>query len=242
MTDISEKKSPSTESPSPVAEPATGVYGWYLDEDKEDNRSFRASMAVAVAVHMAFLFATIPTLASKEIEEPQQKVVRLAPTPKFKKPPVTEKKVQEPRKKKVPIPAKEPDREEPWVDDIEQVVEVPYEFDDVPWDMIPDPPPEPEPEGPIRVGGKVKPPVREHFVKPRYTEIARKARIQGAVIVEAVIGKDGRVKSTKVLKGQPFGLSEQAVEAMEQWTFKPSTLNGKPVEVIYVLTTHFQLN
>lgn len=242
MTNI-EKKTTDSGPPKPATvAPPTGVYGWYLDEDKEDNRSLRASMVVALIVHVAFLFATIPTLASKEVEEPQQKYVRLAPTPKFKKPPVVEKQILEPRHKKVPIPAKEPDKEEPWVDDIVEEVEVPIDLTDTLLGELPGPPPEPEPTGPIRVGGQIKPPVRTHTVQPRYTEVARKARIQGTVIVEAVIGKDGRVQSTKVLKGLPFGLADEAVKAVEQWTFKPSTLNGKPVEVIYVLTAHFELN
>ena len=236
-----EKKAGSEpQKPVPTAEPATGVYGWYLDEDKEDGRSLRTSMVVALVVHVAFLFATIPTLASKEIEEPAQKLVRLAPTPKFKKPPVTEKKILEPRTTSMPMPSRDPDKIEPWVQDVDVDVEPPFVPIDTLIGELPGPPP--GPTGPIRVGGNIKAPVRLHHVLPQYTEIARKTRTQGTVIVEAVIGKDGRVRSTKVLKGLPFGLDDEAVKAVRQWTFEPSTLNGKPVEVIYVLTTHFQLN
>ena len=106
---------------------------------------------------------------------------------------------------------------------------------------IPDGPPPVEPTGPIRVGGDVKPPVKINAPAPQYTEIARKARIQGVVIVEAIIEKDGTVSNVKVLKGLPMGLDQAAVDAVKSWRFQPATLNGKPVAVIYNLTINFQL-
>jgi len=107
----------------------------------------------------------------------------------------------------------------------------------------PPPPPAPEPkdEGPLRVGGDVKAPIATNRAKPDYTDAARKAHISGVVVVEAIVNKQGEVEQVKVLKGLPMGLSEQAVEAVKKWRFKPGTLNGEPVDVIFSLTVNFTL-
>jgi protein TonB len=107
----------------------------------------------------------------------------------------------------------------------------------------PPPPPAPEPtEGPLRVGGDVKAPVAINRAKPDYTELARKAHVNGVVVVEAIVNRQGEVEQVKVLKGLPMGLSEQAVDAVKKWRFKPGTLNGEPVDVIFTLTVTFTLD
>jgi TonB family protein len=95
---------------------------------------------------------------------------------------------------------------------------------------------------PLRVGGDVQAPVMIEHVDPSYTEEALKARISGIVIVESVIGRDGLVKNTHVLKPLPFGLDQAAVDAVKQWKFKPGTLNGRAVDVIFNLTVNFRLD
>jgi len=97
-------------------------------------------------------------------------------------------------------------------------------------------------DGPIRVGGDVIAPVVMERVEPVYTDEARKKGISGIVIVEAVIGRDGLVKKVTVLKPLPYGLDQAAVDAVKQWKFKPGTLEGKPVDVIYTLTVNFRLD
>jgi protein TonB len=104
----------------------------------------------------------------------------------------------------------------------------------------PAPPPEPS-EGPLRVGGDVKAPIAINRTKPNYTDAARKGRVTGVVVVEAIVNKQGEVERVKVLKGLPLGLSDQAVDAVKQWRFHPGTLNGEPVEVIFTLTVTFTL-
>ncbi len=97
------------------------------------------------------------------------------------------------------------------------------------------------PAGPVRVGGDVKAPVVVSRVEPKYTETARKGRLTGVVIVEAIIDKNGNVDQVKVIKGLPMGLSEEAERAVRQWHFKPGTMNGQPVDVIFNLTVNFKL-
>jgi protein TonB len=73
-------------------------------------------------------------------------------------------------------------------------------------------------------------PVPVTRVEPSYPEFAREAQIQGKVTLHVLVGKDGRVKSVKVIKGVT-GLNEAAVEAIKKWVFKPALSNNKPVAV-----------
>ena len=97
-------------------------------------------------------------------------------------------------------------------------------------------------QGALRVGGDVKAPIIIRRVDPQYTDEARQNHISGIVILEVVIDKNGRVKDAMVLKGLPFGLAQAAIDAVRQWTFKPGTLNGEPVDVIFNLTVNFMLD
>jgi protein TonB len=78
-------------------------------------------------------------------------------------------------------------------------------------------------------------------VQPRYTEAARKAGVQGTVIVEAIIDEQGRVTNLRVMKSLPMGLDQAATDAVRQWRFKPALLNTRPVKIFWTLTVYFQL-
>jgi len=108
--------------------------------------------------------------------------------------------------------------------------------------VITEAPPPKAPDAPLRVGGDVKAPVAISKVDPVYPEVARKARISGIVIVECTISRNGDVTDIHVLKPLPFGLDQAAVDAVKRWKFKPGTLNGQPVDVIFNLTVNFKLN
>jgi TonB family protein len=95
---------------------------------------------------------------------------------------------------------------------------------------------------PYRVGDGVTRPEILIQVKPVYTELARKSRVTGTVILETTIDEQGNVTDVRVLKGLPMGLSEAAVEAVQGWKFKPATREGRPVQVYYVLTVNFQVD
>jgi protein TonB len=104
----------------------------------------------------------------------------------------------------------------------------------------PPPPPPPPPAAPVRVGGNIKPPTKTKDVKPTYPAIAQSARVQGVVIIEATIGPNGSVQEAKVLRSIPL-LDAAALDAVRQWVFTPTLLNGVPVPVIMTVTVNFTL-
>jgi protein TonB len=80
-----------------------------------------------------------------------------------------------------------------------------------------------------------------HKVQPTYPPLARTARVQGSVILAAVIGKDGAIQNLHVLSGHPL-LQQAALEAVKQWKYRPYILNGEPVEVDTQVTVNFTLS
>ncbi|HKI00638.1 MAG TPA: TonB family protein, partial [Thermoanaerobaculia bacterium] len=88
--------------------------------------------------------------------------------------------------------------------------------------------------------GMIKPQV-VHQVQPRYTEAARRAGVQGSVIVEAIIDEKGNVDNVRVLRGLPMGLDKSAIEAIQQWRFTPATMSNRPVKVYFTLTVNFTI-
>ena len=89
--------------------------------------------------------------------------------------------------------------------------------------------------------GKISKPERIDGPNPRYPEQARKEGVNGVVEMECVIGEDGSVRDVKVVRTNADILSEAAIEAVEQWTFEPATLEGVPVAVRYIVTVKFNL-
>jgi protein TonB len=86
----------------------------------------------------------------------------------------------------------------------------------------------------------VQAPRRIATVPPVYPQAARMARIEGIVILEVVIGIDGRVTSSRVLRSVPM-LDQAALDAVRQWVYTPALLNGTAVPVIMTLTVNFTL-
>ena len=94
--------------------------------------------------------------------------------------------------------------------------------------------------GALRVGGDVKAPVVVRRVNPKYPEEARRTHVTGIVVLQVLIGKDGYVKHVEVLKPLMFLLDQSAIDAVRQWQFRPGTLDGKPVDVVFDLTIQFR--
>jgi protein TonB len=100
----------------------------------------------------------------------------------------------------------------------------------------------PAPRGTVRVraGRELRPPRQTKHVAPVYPEAAKAKGIEGVVILEIVIGTDGRVIQADVTKSTP-ALDESAVAAVHQWEYEPALLNGEPVEVILTVSVRFTL-
>ena len=101
-------------------------------------------------------------------------------------------------------------------------------------------PPPPSPPSPVHVGGEIRPPQKVVDVAPGYPPIARAARVEGIVILEAVIGEDGGVRDVRMLRSIPL-LDAAAIEAVRQWRFTPTLLNGHPVPIVITVTVAFKL-
>jgi len=107
-------------------------------------------------------------------------------------------------------------------------------------DPVPPPPPQEKVPERVRVGGQVQPPQLVNKTNPAYPPLARQARIQGTVKLEGVIGKDGTVQELKVVSGHPL-LIQAALDAVRNWRYRPTMLNGQPVEVITTIDVNFTL-
>lgn len=105
----------------------------------------------------------------------------------------------------------------------------------------PPPPPTPKPaQTLIRAGQGVREPKRISGAPPEYPSIAREAHLEGTVILEAVINEQGEVGRIRVLRSAPL-FEQAAVNAVEQWRYTPTLLNGAPVSVLMTITVNFTL-
>ena len=97
--------------------------------------------------------------------------------------------------------------------------------------------------GPRQVGNGVTSPQPLVQVKPQYTSDAMRARIQGSVTLEVVVKSDGTVGAVRLVKSldRVFGLDDAAVRAARQWTFKPGTFEGRPVDVLVHIVLDFRI-
>ena len=95
--------------------------------------------------------------------------------------------------------------------------------------------------GPYRPGSGIEPPRLLREVKADYTEDARQRGIEGAVVLEIVVRRDGSVGDVKMLQGLASGLNDRAVQAVRQWRFAPAQRQGTPVDVIVEVAVEFRL-
>jgi len=94
---------------------------------------------------------------------------------------------------------------------------------------------------PVRISGQIREPLKVKHVNPVYPQLASETRLHGVVILECIVSAEGRVTKVEVLRGVPI-LSEAAVEAVKQWVYRPTLLNGIPTPVIMTVTVTFNLN
>jgi protein TonB len=106
---------------------------------------------------------------------------------------------------------------------------------------VPIPPPQqPSPKRIVRVGSNLKAPRQTYSVQPEYPSIAKQAHVSGVVVVNAVIDEHGNVVQARALSGHPL-LIPAALNAVLQWKYEPTTLNGTPVAVEMEVTVRFNL-
>ena len=116
--------------------------------------------------------------------------------------------------------------------------------------FAPPPPPPPPPkveavkpkqDGPLKVGGNVQSAKLIKHPSPIYPPIAKQARIQGTVVLQAIIGKDGTVQNLKMISATSPLLVANAMDAVKQWVYQPTLLNSEPVDVVTEITVNFTL-
>jgi len=104
----------------------------------------------------------------------------------------------------------------------------------------PPPPPPPKAKGPLRVGGQVQAANLIRQVQPVYPPIAKTAHISGTVVLHAIISKEGAIEKLEYVSGPPL-LMKNAMDAVSQWRYRPTMLNGEPVEVDTTVSVVFTL-
>jgi protein TonB len=102
-------------------------------------------------------------------------------------------------------------------------------------------PPKPAAPARIKQGGAVTAASIITQTRPAYPPLARQARIQGVVVLHAIIDKEGKVAQLEVISGHPL-LVQSALDAVKQWRYKPTQLNGDPVEVDTTIQVTFTMN
>ena len=105
----------------------------------------------------------------------------------------------------------------------------------------PPPPPPPVKRGPVRIGGQISQPQLLHRVEPDYPSFAVKARLQGVVILEAIVDDNGNVTDVNVLSSANPLLDREAEKALRQWRYSPLVLNGVHERFILTVTLSFHL-
>jgi periplasmic protein TonB len=106
--------------------------------------------------------------------------------------------------------------------------------------VAPPPPPKPVKRDPIRVGGNVQESKLIRRVEPAYPELAKRARVQGKVVLVVTVDEEGNVSNITINDGHPL-LNDAAKAAVAQWKYSPTLLNGEPVPVIATVTVIFNL-
>jgi protein TonB len=222
------------------------------------------TLPVSIALHAVILLAilVVPLLSSEVLPEPNAAVKAFFVEPAAPPPPPPPPPPPAPKPVNVPRPVTTPPPTNP--DTFTAPVDVPEEImpeegvdlgvdggvpggveGGVPGGVVggvvgglPDAPP---PVQAVRVGGQIKEPKKLKNVPPVYPDIARQARVQGVVILECTISPQGKVTEVKVLRGIPL-LDQSAIDAVKQWVYTPTLLNGVPVPVIMTVTVNFRLN
>lgn len=215
-------------------------------EDAGSDKYMRLAYCISLYLVLGLMWAPGFSFGEKiwdvnKVESPPQKRKVLKPPPEK---PLERVQTKDQVAKKMPMPDTTPDEPEPVVEP-DPPPEPDISFTDD-WEIgIPDGPPEPQGDTVARVGQVgVEPPVFTKRVPPKYPERAVKIKLQGYVILEAILRADGSVDDVKVLRGLgkgKFGFEEEAMKALKKWQFLPGKVNGKAADVRMTLKIDFVL-
>lgn len=247
----------------------TDPYNIYLDvDDPNDKRALRVAMFITVLFHLSLFVIRFAGQTVIYVPDNRQLITlrNLAGPPQIAgggQPRSAPKKIEIPKPKPAPMPFPDPTPDDP-----EPLYEVtpdvaPEIIGQVSNDFsigdISAPPgaggyggssrgsgvgggPGGPGDGVYTVGGGVTNPTPIFMPLPMYTEAARKARVEGIVMLQAVVRKNGTVDSFRVVRGLGYGLDESAINTIAtKWRFKPGTLNGQPVDVLANIEVSFRL-
>jgi len=216
-------------------------------EEEEDRKAYKIALLIALIFHIILVWAQLPEFGGKQFVEDkkEERIMRrviLRPPPEQQ---LQQLQLQQ-KAKKVPVPDPTPDEPEPIVPVETNTDQERLNIDDDDYIIgIPDAPP--APTGPIREGtiGLEKPKYDLAQLQGNviYPEMGKKARMQGYVILEVVLKKDGTVGDVRVIGGnlRALGFPEAAIRAVKKLNFTPGKLRGQPVDVIMTLTVQFRL-
>ncbi|MEM7354099.1 MAG: TonB family protein [Acidobacteriota bacterium] len=214
-------------------------------KDAAERKNIKLALLAAAVFHAGLLVVTFPQLLAEPDPEPvRAETVFVIQPVRFKPPAPRREEIPKRKAKKIPIPDPTPDEPEPIEIDVVPEVEVDLPEIDPSVFGIPDAPPEASAFGQgdiYEVGGGVVGPEKVFAPQPRYSEDARKGRIQGVVILQAIVDATGNVTHVKALKPLPLGLTESAIETVKTWKYKPAMLEGQPVAVHLNLLINFSL-
>jgi protein TonB len=222
---------------------AGGLPTFLLEENEDRRRPLRIALAVAIVLHLGLFAVVFPEVDETPYKVGSQKVHYVVRQVRFQ-PPSPRQTVEKPqtkqKKKVIPVPDMTPDEPEPITLMEMEVPEAEGTLDVGAIVGIPEGPPDAR-AGAMALTGNIDPPVKVFSPRPLYTEEARRAGIQGIVILEAVVDADGTVRNVKVLKGLPMGLDKSAVDTVLTWRYEPARIEGRPVPVYFTFTISFSL-
>jgi protein TonB len=214
------------------------------DEQGGLKRNF-GFVLVAIILHAVVFMITFPEIKYevKDVERERKTMVVRKYTPP---PPPQKQQKQIKRKdiKKMPVPDPTPDEPEPIIEPEPEPEPEPVDPD---MDIVlgdPEPPPQTAPLM-AGVGGVTEPErIAETYVKPEYPELARRARVEGRVILQVVIRKDGTVGEMEVIQAPAadLGFGDAAKNAVSQWRYRPARQNNRPVDVFMTVVVNFSLD
>lgn len=221
-----------------------GAYPRSVERDGAERRIIGLALAAAALLHLLAVLLPLPERAEAVPLPPPRvppQIIRTPiPPPKIDPPEV---RVVESRTRREPLPVEMTVPSEPVDEPLPSISPEPWEGE--PFELLPVDPLPPEPRGPVEDGTEgLIPPRAIERPEPEYPRMAVTARLEGVVMLRAVITAEGSVESIEVLSvPQPdFGFSDAAVEAVLRWHYLPGMLNGRPVAVSMRVIVEFHLD